>query len=390
VSLPAARAPARSALIDSLRGAALLGVIVMNALAYPHALGSPLGVVSPADSTIALSLHALASALLQAKSYAFLAFLSGYAWAMQVRGRRGEALARAERGRRARMLRQGALGIAHGLFIWFGDILSWLALLGLLLLQAPRWRLRVLRNRMFAWFAVWLLLAMPLWAARIIDGPPGFTPPGAWAVVDASSWPEVFAIHREGYFAYVVGAPWQLPMMLSLGLLGVWAGRLRVLERARIGARAWRTGTRVLLPLGAAGALLQALLVIRGQRELGGDFSLADLASQLTGPLLAAGLVLAVAGAWHRRGGLPLLARCEALGRLSLSAYVAHTLCCALLMSGAALGWAPGSVGLFAFGLAWWAIAVCVAPLWRRHAGEGPLERWVRGAGWGSRRNTTT
>jgi len=382
----------RSALVDSLRGAALFGVVVMNALAYPHALGSPLGVVEPPDSGLALTLHALASALLQAKSYAFLAFLSGYAWAMQSRGRHGERWRQGAEVRRARLLRQGALGIAHGLFVWFGDILSWLALLGLLLVRAPRWRLRVLRGRIIAWFALWGLLILPLWAARIGFGSAGVPTAGAWATVEAQSWSALFAIQREGYLAYVIGAPWQVPLMLALGLLGVYAGRLRVLERTRVGARLWRAGRRVLLPLGLAGAVLQALLVVHGQRRLGGDFSFADLASQLTGPLLAAGVVLALAGAWHARGPLPVLARCAPLGRLSLSAYVAHTLCCLVLFSGTALGWAPASATLFALGVAWWAGAALLAPVWLRYAGEGPLERWVRGPGpgGGSRRNTTT
>jgi len=378
----------RSSLVDSLRGAALLGVVLMNTLAYPHALGSPLGVVEPSGSWLALALHALASALLQAKSYAFLAFLSGYAWAMQVRARYGERRAQAERSRRARLLRQGGLGIVHGLFIWFGDILSWLALLGLLLLRAPRWKLRVLRRWTWVWFGLWLLLAIPLWAARLASGTVGAA--GAWAVADAPSWAALFAIQREGYLAYVIGAPWQLPMMLALGLLGVLAGRLQVLERPRAGRRAWALGSRLLLPLGLAGALAQALLVLHGQRQWGGDFSLADLASQITGPLLAAGAVLALAGAWHARGGLAWLARCAALGRLSLSAYVAHTVCCLVLMSGPGLGWVPGSVALFAGGVGWWMAAVLLAPVWLRYLGEGPLERWVRSGGWGSRRNTTT
>lgn len=382
---------ARDALIDGIRGLALCGVLVVNTLSFPHVFSSPVGVVEPLDSTLALVVQAVCVALFQAKSYPLLMFLVGYGWAMRTRRHGRAPAASVFTVRRRQMLRQAVLGVLHGLFIYFGDILSWLALLGLLLLGAPRRRLRRLRLHCAAWAALWLLIGGMTLAWMLVSAPQ--LQVSAHWLTRASTWPEVFELNQGGYASYFYQLPWQLPMMFALGIAGVIAGRLRLLERARFGARLWSFGTTWLLP---AGLLLNVgVAAWRVAIHPDGDVSAPDFATQFTGPLFAAGVVCALARAWHA-GGARWLGACAPLGRMTMSFYVGHTLACTALFAGpaGALGPAFGTVGLFAFGLAYWGVAVLLAPAWLAWAGRGPLEALVRGGGGAapraSRRNTIT
>ncbi len=391
--LPVTGSARRNALIDGIRGLALCGVLVVNTMSFPHVFSSPVGVVDPADSTLALLIQAICVALFQAKSYPLLMFLVGYGWAMRTRrqGRRLDADVVASR--RSQMMRQGVIGVLHGLFIYYGDILSWLAVLGLLLLAAPRRRLRRLCLLGAAWGGLWLAVGGTTLAVMLAFPAPAQSPVTVHWLTHAGSWPEVFELNRIGYASYFYQLPWQLPMMISLGIAGTIAGRLRVLERARYGARLWSIGAAVLLPAGLV--LNVALAAWRVALYPDGETSVIDFVTQFTGPLLAAGAVCALARAWHA-GRAHRLATFAPLGRMTMSFYVAHTLACTALFAGpaGALGPAFGSLGLFAFGIAYWGAAVLLAPAWIARAGPGPLEALVRGGGdersRASRRNTIT
>lgn len=393
---PAGQAPAagpagRDALVDGIRGLALCGVVVVNTLSFPHVFSSPVGVVEPLDSLLALLVQAFCVVLFQAKSYPLLMFLVGYGWAMRTRRAGRMPAAAVFTARRWQMLRQGGLGVLHGLFIYCGDILSWLAVLGLLLLGTSRWRLRRLRLHCAAWALLWLVVGTATFAAMLFASPE--LPVSPHWLTRASTWPEVFELNRMGYASYFYQLPWQLPMMLALGTFGMLAGRLRLLERARSGARLWSFGARWLLPAGLAVNL--ALAGWRVAIHPGGDVTPIDFATQFTGPLLAAGAVCALVRAWHA-GGARWMGLFAPLGRMTMSFYVAHTLACTALFAGpaGALGPAFGSAGLFAFGLAYWFAAVLLARAWLAWTGRGPLEAFVRGADGAtpraSRRNTIT
>jgi uncharacterized membrane protein YeiB len=238
----------RDGLVDGIRGLALCGVVVVNTLSFPHVFSSPVGVVEPVDSLLALLVQAFCVVLFQAKSYPLLMFLVGYGWAMRTRRAGRNPPAVVFTARRRQMLRQGGLGVLHGLFIYCGDILSWLAVLGLLLLGTSRWRLRRLRLHCAAWALLWLVVGTATFAAMLFVSPE--LPVSPHWLTRASTWPEVFELNRMGYASYFYQLPWQLPMMLAMGTFGMLAGRLRLLERARSGARLWSFGARWLLPAG--------------------------------------------------------------------------------------------------------------------------------------------
>ena len=143
---------ARDAVVDALRGAALLGVLVVNLLfmGYPSATG-----VGAAVDTVAGGWALRVTSLVFAgKAYALLALLFGYgvgAQALRVAAGGGEA----SRVLRRRFLALGAIGVVHGLVGWYGDILVSYAVFGFCLLPFLK-----ARQRTLLWTAGGLLLGV--------------------------------------------------------------------------------------------------------------------------------------------------------------------------------------------------------------------------------------
>ncbi|MGW5848936.1 DUF418 domain-containing protein [Streptomyces sp. NPDC055254] len=138
MSVPAPRVPEarppRISEVDALRGFALLGILLVNALmmAGPYALGT---VRDPDASTPDRAVEAFVQIFVVGKFYLMFSFLFGYSFTLQV--------ASAERaGVRPvpRLLRRSlgllVLGVLHAVLLFTGDILMTYAVLGLVLVAA--------------------------------------------------------------------------------------------------------------------------------------------------------------------------------------------------------------------------------------------------------------
>src|SRR5215467_5934155 len=111
----------RILLIDLLRGLAMFGVLWSN-------LNDWYGVTDP-STTLASAFHWIQENVIESRFYSLLGFLFGYGFGIQL-------LRAEERGVDVRVMfyrRMGALlaiGVAHGLFVWRGDILTAYAITG--------------------------------------------------------------------------------------------------------------------------------------------------------------------------------------------------------------------------------------------------------------------
>ncbi|WP_323959867.1 DUF418 domain-containing protein [Arthrobacter sp. JZ12] len=125
--------PGRSSEIDALRSFALAGILFVNIwyFADPYALG---GAISPNHSSAAdLLTRFTVAALFEAKFYLLFSFLFGYSFVLQERAAIAIGQSPVPRARR-RLLGLLLLGLLHGVFLFFGDILLTYALMGLILL----------------------------------------------------------------------------------------------------------------------------------------------------------------------------------------------------------------------------------------------------------------
>lgn len=371
---PGAPPRRREPLVDALRGAAIAGVVVVNAVGYTFfpETAHIVPPARPAGDPAAIAAQATVIALLQAKAYPLLSFLFGLSFALSMRARGADAPAH----RRRRMARLLLLGVLHGALVYAGDVLTAYALTGLVLLLAGHRRLRWWR-----WLAVvtWLVTALMMvgqWVtyAALGDLVRSSEGPLRAAYGGAPDLAAHVAITAPAYlWAQVITAGLVGPQLVGLMALGVLAARLRLLTHRRWRA-GWSRAARVLLPSALAANVAIAVAAVRGAAVESDPPAAALAALLLAGPLLSAGYV-AAAVTWRPR----LLLAFAGVGRFTLSVYLASSVMFLAVLGGAGLGLGPelGSVGTLAVALGTWAVLVGLAHGAARAGWRGPLERWL-------------
>jgi uncharacterized protein len=353
--------------LDVLRGFALSGVLLANMVWWFSGYRS-----LDAEAAAALPTAALDTVVLElqwffvdGKFISIFSFLFGVGFAIQM------ARAR-ERGMEItpvyvrRMLWLLLFGVAHMLFLWYGDILHLYAVLGLLLIGWTRRSDRAL----VCWGVVFTVL-FPLAIRATLRGLPIVT--GGTVDLLAS-----FAAHREavaalrpifehGTYVDVVRAnvaetwlwlatddSWKTGAA-SFGkfLVGFWAARTGILLRAGTDQRnASRTLFRRGLAWGLAlGVMCQGVLLVVERlpaRPLVPQTWMADVGLDLLHrvgiPAMALGYVCGIILLFQRPASRGLLNLFAPVGRMALTNYLGQSVICVLLFYGWGLGW-YGAVG---------------------------------------------
>jgi len=373
----------RIAAIDALRGAAMLGIMLVNFPTMNTMAGEETTAYGGMHHALDRWVGALNMALLNGKFYPIFALLFGLG--LFLSDRTGERTPRLAARRLGLLL---GIGLLHLTLVWWGDILVVYALLGLLALPCLGWP----PGRLLL-AALGLLLFIPalapllallehldvVAAGRVVLPGLGLTlptPEAAAATYAHGSFREMLHQRSLDYlsdftpFAATGVTPGQLAgygayyaQLLGLFLLGIWAGKRGLHER--LGAdSAWTR--RAFWFAAPAAALLTGLRY--GVRGLDGALS------SYQGNALALAWILAFAlllPAWPRARQA-----FEAVGRLSLSAYLAHTVVGSLLLYGTGLGLYGriGPAALLPISLATYALAAWGAVLWSRRFSIGPAE----------------
>lgn len=357
----------RHPLPDVLRALALLGVVVVNAAGYGVApMGPVLGRASPPDDPLAWALQGLQAWLVQGKSYPVLAFLFGWGLVQALKDRSPAALGLARR----RQWQLVQLGLLHGTLIYFGDILFLYALCGFMVIKSVHAPWLLLRRRMKLLGAWALGLSLVMTAIGAVVPAPGIEEPGFAAV---TSWSELFEMNMMAFVsASLPSIVVSVPVVALCMLAGIAAARLRLLTHAR--SKGWRKALvgRWLLPLLLLNLLYAAAMVMNANDPDDATLWL-DAATPLVGLPMSAVLVVAFAQAWSE-GKMAWTAKLAPLGQRSLSLYLACSLLCVLVLSGAGLGWQPGTLGVMALSLGLWLLAAAAAAHSSR---RWPLEAWM-------------
>lgn len=370
------RGAARQPLPDALRALALLAVLVVNAAGYLVApWGALLGERSPPDSGLASAVQGVMAALLQGKGYPMLAFLFGMG--LVLAAHRADATWSAQRGvRRKKRLLQ--LGVLHGVFIYFGDILTMYALVGWSLmtrLHEPWSSLRP-RLRRAGWWALGVtavtvaataFFAMEAGLGSLTDSRAEPT------LAQAQGWIEFWQVNAGAYFSSQIGALllfW--PVVRLCMLCGVAAARLRFLTHRRWRPALRRWTVRLALPLLLLNVTYGVVYVhtVPGSQRL----LLMDAVGSVVGPPLAWVYVMLMALA--ARGGQAAWCRALApLGQRTLTLYVGHSLLCVALYTGIGIGLQPGTAAMATFSVVLWCLALVAARA--SGARRWPLEAWM-------------
>lgn len=389
----------RSEWLDALRGFALLGILLVNIEAFSgyafrgllSAAGAPASelMFSAFDAPLAW----LAQALVQGKFYSLFSFLFGLGFALQMQ--RAQALgAGAVPMLRRRLFWLLVFGLAHALLLWFGDILTTYAVLGLGLLLFRSLSTRALLGWALIFLASPVLIYL-LFLAIGMDDPlagapakdPAQSPIGrAVAVMAGGSYLEAVQMHLQFYpMGWVRRAlRLALPRIFGMFLLGVWA--------ARVGLPAARSALRPLLRRWLRWGLGLGLPLNLIYAALGGSDTLLPastagllvaLFSTLGIPLLCLAYVGAFALYWPAGRGDGLLV---AAGRTALSHYLGQSLICISLFYGFGLG-LFGSVSytlVLPIAVAVFLVLALLGRAWLRVWPQGPLEALWRCLSYGT------
>jgi len=330
----------RIALLDVLRGLAILGILLFNIQAFSGYgfLSSQQAATLPASSADTALRYAMA-ALIEGKFYSLFSLLFGVGFAVFLKraGERGTSPVGVLLRRYFGLL---GIGLIHSVLIWFGDILVLYALLGVLLLA-----FRHQSNRTLLGWAV-ALLSLPillygLGLTLLPAGPhSGGVPP---ALVRALG-----AFRSGGYVDIVSGNiafgtfGWLrrlvlmfYPRVFGTFLLGFVLGRMGVFQSPARHARLLLDLSRSGLLIGLMSGILYAAFD-RGDALLPLSFNgfVRTIFESISAPLLSLGYAAWITLAFQRPRWQPYLLWFAPVGRMALSNYLFQSVTGVILFYG--------------------------------------------------------
>ena len=369
----------RHMFVDSLRGFALLGIVLVNIefIVQPSEIGW-LHYSSASDRAV----RWLVVALGQTKIYPLFALLFGYGLTVQlnrsVDGSGSDLWLRYRR----RMIGIGLLGVLHGVMFFPGDILAIYAVIGAFSFRFRNKPSKTLITTGAAVYATatagWLILGA---FDAVAYSPVAPVSADAVQVLGNGSFGEVVVVH---FFYWLVTlavlTAVQGPAVFASFLVGIALGRTNILaEPSRHRERSNRA-LRWSIPglcLAAVGATLSLL---------GGRWDALGFAVGFGGaPLVASGYIAGLAHILARRHRLSALL--QAAGRMSLTVYLLESVVASTIAYGYGLGrfGETGPLAGVAIAGSIWLTLSGFAFAWMRYARFGPFEWALRSFTYGQR-----
>lgn len=358
--------------LDTLRGFALLGILMMNAIAfaYPEIVYSnpfAMGSLSSAD----LWQWVLTDLFFAEKFYALFSMLFGAGIVLMANKQSDPQ--RAKNLHYRRMLWLLMIGLLHGYLLWWGDILVTYAIAGMLIYSCRHWRIRSLWIvAVLLQLAITCLYLLMYWGWDVM-------PADELAESEAVFWPSEQTLKAE--INANLGSWWQqttyrvattieyqtsylIPLIVRMSgimLIGMALYKSGVLLATR-SSRFYLTHLLLFLPLGVALSACGAWAIASSEFALPTSFSL-DRLWNLWGSLLTAWgytclFMLVVQQAKVSASGISgrISAWLAPVGQMALTNYLMQSVLCGLIF----YGW---GMGLYA-SLSRWQVSMVVVAIW--------------------------
>ncbi|MEW5881449.1 MAG: DUF418 domain-containing protein [Pseudomonadota bacterium] len=380
---------ARIELVDALRAFALAGILQVNIQSFVWGAGDSLGYFAGPPSAADAAAHLLVGTFVATKFISIFAFLFGFGAALQMRSIRRMCGGDSEAAKtvyRRRLCFLLALGVAHGLFLYYGDILAFYALAGFVLVRYMDRRPAALARATRNWWIAFAVLTVALTA--LLEAARGALPPEVDPALIPQDVVDKFVVFTEGGyweqfapraadFAYIVlvMGPFAAPQIVALFLLGHLAARLGWIAHPERHPRVWRAAFAIGIaaaPFAVAGAWLNYETMV----DSPGDPSLVGFGLQTFGSLLACLYVAAIVR-WRETAPLAAAIRWLApAGRMPLTNYLLQSVAMGALLSGWGLGLGAvlGKAQLAGLAAAIVAVQLVASRAWIARFGQGPVE----------------
>jgi uncharacterized protein len=382
--------------LDVLRGFALFGILLVNMALFSWPCYDLFLGVQPWTTRADVAADWLIRILAEGKFISLFSFLFGLGMAIQMERAEARGVTFAGRYTR-RLLTLLVIGLAHALLVWEGDILVLYAVFGFLLLAFRKCRPRTL----LLWAGVSLLIPVAvyalLWALMALGS---LVPEiaerieaelAATAVLYSRAAEENLRVFARGSVAeifvqrvrnliFLYQYVWYYaPMFFAMFLLGLYAGRHRILHHveANLGfiRRALVWGLCVGLPVNVVYAVCHHL----------GDLSSVSPAwvigaatLAVGGPMLCFAYVAAITLLLRGHHVRKLFHPLAAVGRMALTNYLLQSLICTTVFYSYGLGWygTVGRVPGLALAVMIFAAQIPLSVWWLKRYRFGPVE-WV-------------
>ncbi|WP_291297640.1 DUF418 domain-containing protein [Elioraea sp.] len=367
--------PQRENGLDALRGFALLGIVVVNAPFFASPLGGATigpGVADALAEWIVIAFGA-------GKFFLIFSLLFGYGIAeLAARAKEQERSTAALRRRLAALF---IIGVVHGVFLFYGDILMLYAVIGAALLPLSRASPPALRTVTITALILGVAsqnVVFTLGATLVPEGADLVPKTGyLGSFLDAAA-----ARAADLPIAQIGVLMFNAVSALAMAVLGLlWhrgGGVDTVIGLASRHSRAMRRAA-IAAALVSAVAGLVIVLAMRDPGSIGLGVSIASAAAvSLAAPILSAALVLACLRRTTQDPDAASVAALAALGRTSLSGYLLHSVLLSAVFNGWGLGLlgTVGSARVLLLSFAVYAAMLCFAVAWQQWFRLGPAE-WV-------------
>ncbi len=373
---------ARITNLDLIRGAAVLGILLMNAVSFKYGLAPYLNLSAGGSATwLDWTIGIFGEIFIDQKFMALFSLLFGAGILLFIE-RAEQREARPVLLNLWRNLLLLGIGLLHSL-LWEGDVLIAYAISAFFLIilrKLPAWALISVGAGVF-------LLSVPnTLLAQYLANSTGVSLAGLWeaSVGDASRTPwsmtssgspesagagelsdTMFGITLLGYLARALGL-----ILMGAGLyrLGFMQGRMR-LRTYRLAAA---LGLAVGLPLAAAS------VIVTHQADYSREIAFVGQIPNTLGTIPAALGMMSLIILWNQSPGMAiwLKRRLLAAGRMALTNYLTQTILGVLVLTALLGGVDVNRTGILIFCLAVWVLQLWWSPAWLRWFRFGPAE-WL-------------
>lgn len=328
--------------LDVLRGFALLGIFLMNVEYFGRPLGDMGHGIDPAQAPFDFALSWLIYVFVQGKFWILFSLLFGMGFALM-----GERARAAGRPFTTLYLRRSlcllAIGLAHALLVWAGDILVAYAIGALLLLpfhdlspqRQGRWGALLYGLPVLAMFAMASLMLVLQAAGSSTADRPDPAQQAAEAAMRAmevtaysqGSWWQATQARVQYFTAHFGETLVFVAFALGIFLVGAWLLRSGAISEPHAHDALHRRLRRIALPVGVGLALVSTAVSTRLDWEHDGARSMLAMALMMAAsPLMSLGYLALVVEALRTNAGARVFGVLAPAGRMALSNYLLQSL----------------------------------------------------------------
>ncbi|MCJ0967206.1 DUF418 domain-containing protein [Mammaliicoccus sciuri] len=361
--------------IDALRGFSLLGILLMNILtfAYPYQIINPFEFFQHQDG----AWFKISSLFIIASFYPIFAFLFGYGLSIMYQNSLDKGLNYYPMITR-RLLFLLLLGIIHGVFIFYGDILSTYALLGLIAIifvrLKPQFTLVALSIGISIFVLLYLLPMILLKDVTQIESFVGLQElERVNNILSSADYVSIIGFNLK-YFgmnianAILVGPFSILPIML----FGIYAHQINWFNKIKQHKNLYMVIGVVVLILGLAIKMIQIVLE--------GSVTSQLMSQMIGGPIVALSYIMFFVILCEDQTARKILTPLQSIGKLSLTTYISQSIICIIIFYGVGLNYYGKLpvLNIYIIGIVIYFVQLIVSYLYLMKFKQGPLEKLWR------------